>query len=100
MAWLASVSPYGFLDAIGTVFGPFVGQAVALAWVLAYPLVIAAVAIAAGGNVGFLVPSVATQPVVSWGATGFVTLMTLCAHMGANTVARAGAIWLPDSRIF
>ncbi len=94
MAWLASVSPYGFLDAIGQVFGPFAGQAAALAWVLAFPLVNAAIAVAAGGNVGFLVPSLAAQPTASWVATGFVALMTLCAHLGARMVARVGGISL------
>ena len=94
MARLASVSPYGFLDAIGLVFGPFAGQAVALLWVLAFPLGNAAIAIAAGGNVGFLAPSLATQPAASWVATGFVALMTLCAHRGARAVALVGAISL------
>lgn len=91
LAGLASVAPTGFIDAIGVVLGPFVGQVAALLWVLPFPLVNAAIAIAVGGNVGFLFPGLAVQPAASLVAMGFITLMMLCAHFGARLVAQAGA---------
>jgi len=91
---LSRVAPGSFLDAIGSVFGPTVGQAAALLYVAAYPLVLAAVALAASGNVGFIVPALAEQPASSWIAVGFIALLVGLTHFGARQVAHFGSLTL------
>jgi arginine:agmatine antiporter len=91
---LSRISPGSFLDSIGFVFGPLAGQASALLYVAAYPLVLAAVALAASGNIGFIVPGLAGQPESSWVAVGFIALMVLLTHFGARQVARFGSLTL------
>jgi arginine:agmatine antiporter len=94
LAVLCPVSNRGFLDAIGVALGPQAGQVAALLYFVAFPLIIAAVALAAGGNIGFLVPALAGQPQSSWLAVGFVLLLVGLVHSGALAVARVGSLTL------
>jgi arginine:agmatine antiporter len=94
LAFLCSVSDRGFLDAVGVALGLQAGQIAALLYFVAYPLVIAAVALAAGGNIGFLVPALAGQPESSWLAVGLVLLVVGLAQAGALAVARVGSLTL------
>jgi arginine:agmatine antiporter len=94
LASLCSVSDGGFMDAVGAALGPWAGQVAALLYFVAFPLIIAAVALAAGGNIGFLVPALAGQPQSSWLAIGLVALMVGVVHVGALAVARVGSITL------
>jgi arginine:agmatine antiporter len=94
LATLCRISDHGFMDAIGAALGPRAGQVAALLYFVAFPLVIAAVAIAAGGNIGFLVPELAAQPKASWLAAGLVLLMVAVVQIGAVTVARVGSVTL------
>jgi arginine:agmatine antiporter len=94
LAYLCTVSDRGFLDAIGAALGPQAGQVAALLYFVAFPLVIAAVALAAGGNIGFLVPALAGQPESSWLAVGLVLVLVGLVHAGALAVARVGSLTL------
>ncbi len=62
----------------------------ALLYFVAFPLVIAAVALAAGGNIGFLVPALAVQPgatlLLAVAASLVITLPVLL----LGTLRRAG----------
>ncbi len=94
LAFLCTVSDRGFLDAIGEALGRQTGQVAALLYLVAFPLVIAAVALAAGGNIGFLVPALAGQPESSWLAVGLVLALVGLVHAGALAVARVGSLTL------
>lgn len=94
LAFLCRVSDGGFLDAIGAALGPWSGQVAALGYFVAYPLVIAAVALAAGGNIGFLVPALAVQPAASWLGVALIALFVGVVHLGAGAVARVGSVTL------
>ena len=94
LAQLCRISPYGFMDAIGIALGPFAGRVAALLYFVAFPLVIAAVALAAGGNIGFLVPELARQPAASWLTISLILLMVGIVQVGALAVARVGSVTL------
>jgi arginine:agmatine antiporter len=88
LVFLCTVSDRGFLDAIGKALGPFAGQAAALLYFLSFPLVLAAIAIAAGGNIGFLFPSLKAQPAATLLAMLFVALLAILVQLGARQLAR------------
>jgi arginine:agmatine antiporter len=94
LAYLSAVSPDGFLDAIGRALGPVAGQVATLLYVLSYPLVLAAIALAAGGNIGFLVPALAQPPSSTLVAMGLVILLAILTLFGARQVARFGSFTL------
>lgn len=94
LAQLCRISDLGFMAAISEALGPVVGQIAALLYFVAFPLVIAAVAIAAGGNIGFLVPALSVQPFAGWLAAGLVLLMVGVVQVGASAVARVGSVTL------
>lgn len=94
LAFLCWVSDLGFMDAIGQALGPVAGQIAALLYFVAFPLILAAVALAAGGNIGFLLPQLATQPHSSWVAVGLILLMVGIVQVGAIAVARVGSLTL------
>jgi arginine:agmatine antiporter len=94
LAALCRISDGGFMDAVGAALGPWAGQVAALLYFVAFPLVIAAVALAAGGNIGFLVPALAGQPQSSWLAVALVALFVGIVHFGAVAVARVGTATL------
>lgn len=94
LAFLCQVSDGGFMDAVGAALGPWAGQVAALTYFVAYPLVIAAVALAAGGNIGFLIPALAGQPQASWLAVLLVLVFVGITHFGAGPVARVGTVTL------
>jgi arginine:agmatine antiporter len=94
LAFLCRVSDGGFMDAIGVALGPFAGRVAALLYFVSFPLIIAAVALAAGGNIGFLVPELADQPAASWLAVGLVFAMVGVVQVGAVAVARVGSVTL------
>ncbi len=91
---LSRVSEGGFLDSLGHVLGPSAGQAAALLYAAAYPLVNAAIALAAAGNIGFLFPELAVQPASSWVSIAFLALLVGLTHFGARQVARFGSLTL------
>jgi amino acid transporter len=94
LAYLCRISDLGVMDAIGKALGPVPGQVAALLYFVAFPLIIAAVALAAGGNIGFLVPPLAAQPQSSWVAIGLILLMVGTVQVGAVAVARVGSFTL------
>lgn len=94
LAFLCRVSDGGFMDAIGAALGPRAGQVAALLYFVAFPLVIAAVALAAGGNIGFLVPALAGQPESSWLAIALILAIVALVQAGALAVARVGSLTL------
>lgn len=94
LAALCRVSDFGFMDAIGVALGPFAGRVAALLYFVSFPLIIAAVALAAGGNIGFLVPELATQPAASWLTISLILLMVGIVQVGAVAVARVGSVTL------
>lgn len=94
LAALCRVSELGFMDAIGVILGPFAGRVAALLYFVSGPLIIAAVALAAGGNIGFLVPELAVQPAASWLAISIILLIVGIVQVGALAVARVGSITL------
>lgn len=94
LAALCRVSDFGFMDAIGVALGPFAGRVAALLYFVSFPLIIAAVALAAGGNIGFLVPELAMQPAASWLTISLILLMVGIVQVGAVTVARVGSVTL------
>lgn len=94
LAFLCRVSDLGFMDAIGKALGPVAGQIAALLYFVSGPLIIAAVALAAGGNIGFLVPELAVQPAASWLAISIILLIVGIVQVGALAVARVGSVTL------
>ncbi len=94
LAFLCRVSDLGFMDAIGKALGPEAGQIAALLYFVAFPLILAAVALAAGGNIGFLLPQLSAQPQASWVAVGLILLMVGIVQVGAIAVARVGSLTL------
>jgi arginine:agmatine antiporter len=91
---LSAWSADGFLDAIGVILGPLAGQAAALLYFLAYPPVLAAIALAAAGNLAFLVPALSGEVPTTLVASAFLLLLAGLAQFGARPIGRFGSLTL------
>lgn len=91
---LSGHSEGSVFEAIGTTLGLPVGQAASLLYFIAYPLVLAAIALAAAGNIAFFVPALASPRMITLTACISIVILSIFTQLGAQLIGRFGSVTL------
>jgi arginine:agmatine antiporter len=94
MSGLSSLSDGSVFEAIGVTLGSSIGKTAALLYFIAYPLVLAAIALAAAGNIAFLVPMLATPGMITLTACVSIVLLAILTQRGPRLIGRFGSLTL------
>lgn len=94
IAALARRTGAGFLDSIGLALGAPAGAMASLLYLLGFPLVLPAIALAVAGSIGFLLPPLTAAPWPMVVATASILAMVAMTALGGRTIARFGSLTL------